>query len=450
MLKVPDTLPARGARLIVERLQSAGHQAVWAGGCVRDLLAGIKPKDFDIATSARPEAVQELFPHSKAVGKAFGVILVCIEGNDYHVATFRKDLAYTDGRRPDGVIFTDAREDANRRDFTINALFYDPVSRRILDYVNGRADIAAGIVRCVGNPAERFEEDYLRMLRAVRFAATLDFRIDPGTADAIREHSPKLAKTAAERVQVELTRILLEAVRPGDAVVALHELGLLKAVMPEVESMAGQEQPPQFHPEGDVFTHTAIMLNAMRERSLRLAYAVLLHDVGKPPTARHAEDRIRFNNHACVGAEMAQLILRRLKFKTDDIDAICHIISNHMRFMMVRNMRRSTLMRMAGAPTFPTELEMHRLDCLASHGDLSNHEFLSRFLEERAAEPALPKPWITGHDLLAAGIKEGKRIGEWKQKIHELQLDGAFANREEALEWLKVQIEKEPRPPDTA
>ena len=450
MLNVPDTQLARGARLITDRLQAAGHQAVWAGGCVRDLLAGLDPKDFDIATAARPEAVQSLFPRSKAVGKAFGVILVSIGGNDYHVATFRKDLAYADGRRPEGVLFADAREDAERRDFTMNALFFDPASRRILDYVNGQSDLAAGLVRCVGDPEERFAEDYLRMIRAVRFAAALDFRIDPGTAGAIRTHSSKLAQTAAERIQAELTRILLEAVRPGDALVLMHDLGILKAILPEVEAMAGQAQPPLFHPEGDVLTHTVLMLNAMRDRSLRLAYSALLHDVGKPPTAMNDGARIRFNNHASVGAEMARLMLRRLKFKADDIDAVCHVISNHMRFMMVRNMRRATLIRMTSAPTFPVELEMHKLDCLASHGDLSNYEFLTRFMEERASEPALPKPWVTGRDLMAAGIAEGKRIGEWKHKAYELQLEGAFANREEALEWLNAEIKKGLPPPGAA
>lgn len=448
MLKVPETQLSHGAQRITERLQAAGYQAVWAGGCVRDLLLGLKPKDFDIATSATPDIVQGLFPQSKAVGKAFGVILVHMDGQNYDVATFRKDLVYRDGRRPEGVMFTSAQEDAKRRDFTINALFYDPATSLILDYVGGQSDLAAGLVRCVGNPVERFEEDHLRMLRAVRFSATLDFSIAPDTADAIRLLSPKIKRIAAERIQKELTRILLEAVRPGDAMVLMQHLGLLKVILPEVEAMVGQEQPPQFHPEGDVFTHTVLMLNSMQERSLQLAYSLLLHDVGKPPTARQCEDRIRFNNHASVGAEMANSILQRLKFATDDIDAICHTVSNHMRFMMVRNMRRSTLIRMTTLPSFPMELEVHRLDCLSSHGDLKNHEFLVEFHEARASEPMLPKPWITGHDIIDIGHLEGRLIGALKQKAFDLQMDGAFANREEAMEWLKAEMAKTTSLPD--
>ena len=441
MLRYPSTPLNKNARQVVARLQAAGFTALWAGGCVRDLIMGRAPQDYDIATNATPAQVLKIFPRALAVGKAFGVVRVALAKHEFEVATFRKDHAYQDGRHPQRVSFTNARLDALRRDFTINALFFDPLSKKIHDYVNGRADIAAGIIRSVGRPAERFAEDYLRMLRAIRFATTLDFQLESQTLAAIHRQAAQIINISAERIQQELTRILLEAKQAGDALILLLWSGLLQAILPEVVAMRGQAQPPQFHPEGDVFLHTVLMLNAMPQRSLRLAYAILLHDIGKPPTAQPGPDnRIRFYGHAEEGARIATEILTRLRLPGDDIKAITFAIGNHMRFMDVRKMRRATLRRLVGAATFPLELELHRLDCLTSHGDLCNFEFLKQFQEACRAEPILPPPWISGSDLLALGVPQGPRIGYWKQLAYDAQLEKTFNSRPAGLAWLKKQM----------
>ena len=432
---------------VVGRLRAAGHEALWAGGCVRDLIMGREPKDFDVATSAVPGQVERLFPGAVTVGKSFGVVRVRVQTHEYEVATFRKDQAYRDGRHPEGVVFTDEQTDALRRDFTVNALFLDPLAGAVRDYVGGQADLAARLIRAVGRADDRFAEDHLRMLRAVRFASTLYFKLDPATAEAIRRHAQKIEKVSAERIQQELTRILLEAAQPGAALELLQTVGLLPVILPEISALRGQEQPPQFHPEGDVWTHTIMMLNAIRpwpaqggQPDLRLAYAVLLHDVGKPGTAKFVENRIRFDCHAGVGATMAEEILKRLRLPNDDIKAIAFCIGNHMRFMDVQRMRKATLCRLVGAPTFTTELELHRLDCAASHGDLTNHAFLVAFQAARRAEPVLPKPWVTGHDILSLGITAGREIGRWKQLVYDTQLEGLVENREAALAWLRHEL----------
>ena len=455
---------------VVRRLQSQNFIAFWAGGCVRDILMGESPKDYDIATNATPSEVINLFPGSVTVGKAFGVVRAPVENSWFEIATFRKDHAYKDGRRPEKVSFTDPTTDANRRDFTINAMFYDPTTDKLHDYVGGRADIAARSVRCVGKPDERFHEDHLRMLRAIRFAASLDFSLHHDTAEAIRKHASSIAGVSAERIQEEFTRILLEARRPGDALVLMDDLGILEVILPEVTAMKGQAQPSEFHPEGDVFKHTIMMLNMMKapapstpDRSggqsdtsapsqseglavsssheasrfpmgsgmeasdiARLAYAVLFHDAGKPLTARVSAERIRFNGHAEQGAELANKILRRLHFSSDDIEVITYCIRNHMRLMDVRNMKRSTLRRLIGAATFRIELELHRLDCLASHGDLSNYRFLVNFQKQLAEEPVLPKPWVTGHDIMELGVSEGPQVGAWRKKTYDAQLNAGY------------------------
>ncbi len=439
-----ETLPERlAAQAAVERLQENGFTAYWAGGCVRDKLLDRSPKDYDVATDATPDEIAALFPHAILVGKSFGVVRAPVEGTYLEIATFRRDSVYLDGRRPESVTFTTPREDAQRRDFTINALFYDPIGGVLHDFVGGRADLEEGIVRCVGDPARRFAEDHLRMLRAVRFAATLGFRIADETAEAIRAHAPSIARISQERIRDELTRTLCEARRPGEAVAMLERLGLLPVILPEVSAMVGQEQPPQFHPEGDVFTHTVLMLDTMPpDRGLRLAYAVLLHDVGKPITAQTAADRIRFHGHASEGARLAEKILRRLRLRTDDITFICACIRNHMRFIHVSEMRQATLRKMVGAETFPVELELHRLDCLASHRKLDNYDFLQAYLRdlEAESEEALPDRWVRGNDVLAAGVPQGPRIGQWLKAAYDAQLEGRFEGREQLLEWLKEQI----------
>ena len=431
---------------VVRALRDAGHQALLAGGAVRDLLLGREPRDVDVATSARPEEVQQIFgDRCREVGKAFGVILVPVGNGCIEVATFRRDLGYSDGRRPDAVAFSSPEEDARRRDFTINGLFYDPLDARLIDFVGGRDDLAHERIRAIGDPAARFAEDYLRMLRAVRFAATLAFDLDPATERSIRAAAERIKAISAERVQAELTRLLLEAPRAGAGLHLLRRTGLLAHLLPDIDALAGVEQPPAFHPEGDVFTHTALMLDAMERPTLTLAYAVLLHDVGKGPTAVATTEpdgsiRMRFNHHASVGAEMAERILAGLKMPVRHTEAIVHCVRNHMRFMDVRNMRKSTLRRLMGARTFPVELELHRLDCLCSHGDLSNHAFLVEHYAAFREEPALPPPWITGHDLLALGVREGPQVGAWMQAAYDAQLEERFRDREALLGWLRKEL----------
>ena len=437
----------QAAREIVARLRAHEHEAFFAGGCVRDRLLGRPSKDIDIATSAGPDEVQRLFPDSHPVGKAFGVVIVEQGGYAFEVATFREEGPYSDGRRPDAVSFTDAVHDAQRRDFTINALFYDPTSDQVLDYVKGQEDLRRGIVRAVGDPVTRFAEDHLRMLRAVRFATTLGFALDPATEAAIRTSTRLIRRISAERIRDEILRTLTEAKRPGDALQQWHELGLLREMLPEVEALIGVEQPPAFHPEGDVFTHTKLMLDhlAPPPRDPVLVCAVLLHDIGKPATkswgpGSDGEDRIRFDGHDRVGAEIAEQVLRRLRCSNALIDAVTTCVRNHMRFMHVQEMRKAKLRRWLKEPTFPIELELHRVDCLASHADLSNYEYVKQRAEEWANEPKLPDPWISGTDLIELGLAEGPRIGHWKREAYARQLDGMEPDRDALLNWLKTQL----------
>ena len=431
--------------VVLHALQEAGFTAYWAGGCVRDMIMKRTPKDIDIATSAHPEQVAALFPGAPEVGKSFGVVKVRVQGHTFDVATFRRDLSYTDGRRPQGVEFSTPQEDALRRDFTINGLFYDPDKNLIVDFVGGQEDICARRIRTIGNPLDRFGEDHLRLLRAVRFASVLEFSIDPATADAISTMAHRLSTVSAERIQGELTRILLESPSAGQGIRLLHETGLLEVILPEISAMAGVEQPPQFHPEGDVLTHTLMMLDAMENPDVVLAYSVLLHDVGKTATFERATEpdgteRIRFRKHAEVGTDIAARILDRLRLPSHESEQILHCVRNHMRFIDVHRMRRSTLRRMVGSPTFPAELELHRLDCSCSHGDLSNYEFLLKFREQLADEHPLPDPWITGHDLMAMGIPEGPAVGVWHKRAYDAQLEGRFAGREELLAWIRQAV----------
>ena len=434
--------------LILQTLQDAGFTAYWAGGCVRDRLLNRPAKDIDIATSARPEEVLRLFPGALEVGKSFGVVKVSLHGCVFDVATFRRDLAYADGRHPQGIEFAGPEEDARRRDFTINGLFCDPRKNLVIDFVGGQEDLRARRIRTIGEPMDRFGEDYLRLLRAARFSSVLEFSIDPETAAAIRTLAPRLSSISAERIQGELTRILLESPRPGHGIALLQELGLLRIVLPEVAAMDGVPQPPEYHPEGDVFTHTVMMLYAMSRPDIVLAWSVLLHDVGKPATierVRRADgtELIRFRGHAEQGADIAARILERLRMPGNETDRILHCIRQHMKFIDVPRMRRSTLRRMIGAPTFEAELELHRLDCACSHGDLSNHEFLLVQRDQFAAEPPLPEPWVNGHDIMALGIPEGPLVGSWHRRAYDAQLEGRFAGRKDLLAWLKEAVGKE-------
>lgn len=425
------------AKRIVQRLRAAGHEAYFAGGCVRDRLLGREAHDIDVATSAHPEDVQKLFPRTVAVGAQFGVIVVLEEGTEFQVATFRADGVYIDGRRPESVTFCTAEGDALRRDFTVNGLFYDPIGDRVLDFVGGAEDLKSGLIRCIGEPAERFQEDKLRLLRGIRFAATLGFQIDPPTWAALRAQAASISTVSAERIREELVKIFLHPsrVRGFDL---LDESGLLEILLPEITAMKGCEQPPEFHPEGDVFVHTRLMLSLLPETvSVPLVFSVLLHDIGKPPTAlRDETGRIRFNGHESVSAAMTEEIFGRLRFSNALTEATVVAVKNHMAFKDVRNMRVATLKRFLARPTMDDELELHRVDCLGSHGLLDNYEFLLAKRGEFSREPLIPPPLVTGRDLIALGWKPGPFFKRILDAVQVRQLEGTISSRESALEWV--------------
>ena len=426
------------ARDVVARLRESGHIAYFAGGCVRDMVRDRIPKDFDIATDARPEVVQQLFSRTHAVGVHFGVILVLENNFQFEVATFRSDDAYIDGRHPSAVHFSSPEEDAKRRDFTINGMFYDPVAEKVIDFIGGCADIAAKLVRAIGDPAQRFAEDRLRMLRAVRLATILDYKIDKQTWDALLANAGSINEISAERIRDELMRIFLwpSRTRGWDL---LDSSGLMRAVLPEIDEMKGCKQPEQFHPEGDVFEHTRLMLRFLPEKvSVPLVFSVLLHDVAKPRTATMDETgRIRFSGQDRMGAEMTEKIMRRLRFSGAEIDATVEMVRQHMVFKDVPKMREAKLKRFIARPTFDDELELHRVDCEGSHRMLDNYEFLLRKREEFASEPIIPPPLVRGDDLIALGLKPGPRFGEILEAVETRQLEGNLRTREEALEWVQ-------------
>ncbi|HZR58445.1 MAG TPA: CCA tRNA nucleotidyltransferase [Terriglobales bacterium] len=485
---------------IIRTLREYGHQAYLCGGCVRDLLLGREPADYDITTDATPDEVMRIFPDTYAVGAQFGVVLVPLpehatykskqnivissdtrvaSGNEgqsrnlllssygqpsnschserffpreesavsrnvsatktlcVEVATFRSDIGYSDGRHPDEVRFTkDPRQDVQRRDFTINGLLLDPLTNEVLDYVGGRKDLEAGIVRAIGDPTLRFTEDKLRMLRAVRFAARFGYVIDPATLRAIQKLAPQIHQVSRERVRDELTKMLTEG-HARSAFLLLDETGLLHELLPEVETMKGVEQPPQYHPEGDVFVHTLLLLeNLPHPCPPTLAWGALLHDVGKPPTFRIAPDRIRFDDHVNVGVKMAETFLRRLRFSNTDTEQILALVHNHMRFADVERMKDSTFKRFVRMPRFDEHLELHRLDCEASHHDLHSYNFTR---EKMAATPPAdmsPEPLITGKDLIAEGYEPGPRFKEILSAVEDGQLDGHLQSKEAAMEFV--------------
>ncbi|MBA3913998.1 MAG: CCA tRNA nucleotidyltransferase [Acidobacteriales bacterium] len=434
-----------------------GFQSYLVGGCVRDLLLGREPQDYDVTTDATPKQVMEIFPETFAVGAKFGVVLVPIprteqqssadpeagavgadhgKANVVEVATFRADIGYSDGRHPDEVRFSQtAREDVERRDFTINGLLLDPESNEVLDYVGGRKDLEAGIIRTIGDPVQRFSEDKLRMLRAVRFAARFEYEIAPETMAAIRSLAPQIHQVSRERERDELTRMLTEG-NARRAFELLDESGLLQQVLPEISAMKGVEQPPQFHPEGDVFVHTlGLLARVPHHCSPTLAWGALLHDVGKPPTFRIAE-RIRFDGHVEVGVAIARDILRRLRFANDDSEQILALINNHMRFADATRMKESTFKRFARLPRFEEHLALHRMDCLSSHADLTSYHFVQQKLQEMPAEEIRPQPLLNGSDLIAAGYPPGPRFKEILQRVEDGQLEGSLHDRKQALQFV--------------
>jgi poly(A) polymerase len=461
---IPPSPAFQAADHIVRTLRDLGHQAYFAGGCVRDLLLGIPPKDYDVTTSARPSVVLDLFPQTFAVGAHFGVVLVRHTIADQpiltEVATFRSDGAYLDGRHPSRVTFSDhPEEDVLRRDFTINGMLLDPLKlpnqhpippealqAALLDYVQGREDLQAHIIRAIGDPILRFTEDKLRMLRAVRFAARFGYTLHPETAAAIRQLAPQLAQVSRERVRDELTRMLTEG-HARRAFELLDQTRLLPEVLPEIDRLHGVEQPPQYHPEGDVWVHTLLLLEKLpADCSPTLAWGALLHDVGKPATFQRAPDRIRFHGHVEVGVKIAADICRRLRFSNDETDQILALVDNHMRFGHVKDMRESTLKRFFRLPHFDEHLALHRLDCLSSHGNLTLYDFARKRLAELPPEAVQPKLLLTGRDLIAAGYQPGPHFKKLLALAEDAQLEGRIQTREEALELICAAESSKPTP----
>jgi poly(A) polymerase len=437
---------------IVHTLREKGYRAYLCGGCVRDLLLGREPADYDVTTDATPDQVMHIFPETYAVGAQFGVVLVPVPEGDadeqvsagessksrvVEVATFRSDIGYSDGRHPDEVRFSkDPREDVARRDFTINGLLMDPIADEVLDFVDGRKDLQGHIIRAIGDPELRFREDKLRMLRGVRFAARFSYAIDPATFAAMEQLAPEIDQVSHERVRDELTKMLTEG-HARQAFLLLDQSGLLDEVLPEISAMKGVEQPPQYHPEGDVFVHTLLLLqNLPQPCPATLAWGALLHDVGKPPTFRIAPDRVRFDGHVEVGVKMAEDICRRLRFSGDDTDQILALVNQHMRFAQVGQMKESTLKKFLRMPEFEQHLELHRLDCQASHGDLSLYNFAREKLASIPPEKMRPAPLVTGDDLIAVGYRPGPRFKEILSAVEDGQLESRLQSKEDAIEFI--------------
>jgi poly(A) polymerase len=427
---------------IVRRLQTAGFSAFWVGGCVRDFLLGRGPGDYDIATSARPEQIEKLFKRTVAVGRKFGVMVIVENGQPFQVATFRAEADYRDGRHPEQVTFGDAKADAQRRDFTVNGLFYDPVAEKLHDWVGGEKDLRAKIIRTIGSPGERFAEDHLRLLRAVRFAAQLGFEIEPQTFAAVRTLAPKIELISAERVRDELIK-LFSPPHAARGLVLLLQSGLLPGVLPEVVTTIACEQSPDFHPEGTVFEHIRLMLEKLPpDTHPSLPWAVILHDIAKPATAEHdpATGKIHFYDHEKIGAALAERILTRLRFPKKQIEEIVACVRQHMQFKDVKQMRKATLRRLLLRETFPLELELHRLDCLGSHGALDHYEFLVQQAAELEKQPAIRPSLLTGNDLIALGVKPGPAMGAMLAEIREKQLQDELKTPRQAKAWAKKRL----------
>jgi putative nucleotidyltransferase with HDIG domain len=434
--------PQSTAKEIVSRLQKAGFTAFWVGGCVRDFLLGREPQDIDIATDAKPEQVEKLFKRTFAIGKKFGVIIVVEGGHQFQVATFRSEENYQDGRRPEKVVFSDAKADALRRDFTINALFYDPITETTHDWVGGEKDLRARIIRTIGKPEKRFGEDHLRLLRAIRFAAQLNFEIEPATFAAVKALAPKIKLISAERIRDELLKLF----RPPHAARGLDLLrdsGLMEYVLPELAATIDCDQSPNYHPEGSVYNHIRLMLEQLPpDAPESLPWCVILHDIGKPPTSSVDEENgaIHFYGHEKIGADMARVILNRLRFPKKDIDETVACVRQHMQFKDVKQMRKATLRRMLLRETFPLELELHKLDCLGSHRSLENYDFLIEQAEELNKKPVIRPPLLRGEDLIALGMKPGPAMGELLHEIREKQLSDELKTKREAKAWVKKKL----------
>ena len=432
------------ATSIVRRLRDAGFEAYWAGGCVRDALLGREPSDYDVATNATPDQIEALFPKTIPVGKQFGVILVVESGHEFQVATFRAESNYQDGRRPEQVRFSHAREDAIRRDFTANGLFFDPLTSQLHDWVGGEADLRAKLIRTIGSPDERFGEDHLRLLRAIRFAAQLGFEIEPVTFAAVQKHAEKINLVSAERIRDELNKLFAPP-HAARGLTLLHESGLMQHVLPELVPTITCDQSPDHHPEGSVFNHIRLMLEHLPGADAEsLAWTAILHDIAKPLTASRGEDGIiHFYTHEKIGAEMAEQILQRLRFPRRQTDDIVAAVRHHMQFKDAPKMRKATLRRMLLRPTFPLELALHRLDCLGSHRRLDIYEFLEKERAHLNDRPHLLPPLLTGEDLLALGMKSGPAMGTVLHELRDKQLAEELRTRDEALAWVQQKLSAE-------
>jgi len=425
---------------IIQRLRSAGFPAYLVGGCVRDMLMGREPKDYDVTTRATPDQVLQLFPDALTVGAQFGVVIVPNEAGNVEVATFRSDGIYADGRRPQEIRYSQTpQEDVQRRDFTINGLLFDPASEQVLDYVGGQADLRARRLRTIGDPVARLSEDRLRMLRAVRFTARFGFKLDPAVLAAVRQLAPQIRSVSAQRLRDEIVKILTEGpARAGFEL--LDESGLLIEVLPEIKRLQGVEQPPEFHPEGDVWIHTLMMLEGLQKPTPTLALGVLLHDVGKPPTFTIRE-RIRFDNHVEIGARMAEEICLRLRFSTRDMERIVELVRHHLRFKDFPRMKRSTQLRFLRMEGFEEHLELHRLDCLSSHRDLTNYDLARRMLEETSGKEIKPAPLLRGDDLIAQGYVPGPIFKTILRAVEDAQLEGRIHDRTDALQLVEERFQ---------
>jgi poly(A) polymerase len=430
---------------IVRRLQTAGFAAFWVGGCVRDVQLGREPQDYDIATDARPEQIEKLFKRTLAVGRKFGVMIVVEGKQQFQVATFRAEADYQDGRRPEKVVFSNAEADAQRRDFTVNGLFYDPITEKLHDWVGGEKDLRAKIIHTIGVPEERFAEDHLRLLRAIRFAAQLGFEIEPQTFAAVKKLAPKIELISAERVRDELIK-LFSPPHAGRGLVLLRDSRLLPGILPELIATLLCEQSPDYHPEGTVFEHIRLMLEKLPPgASPSLPWAVILHDIAKPATAERdaATGAIHFYGHEKVGAELAERVLQRLRFPKKQIVEIVTCVRNHMQFKDVKQMRKATLRRLLLRDTFPLELELHRLDCLGSHGNLEHYEFLVAQAEELKKQPTIRPRLLSGGDLIKLGMEPGPALGVLLDEIREKQLQDELKTPREAKAWAKKRLQEQ-------
>jgi poly(A) polymerase len=428
------------AQAIVRKLKAAGHEAFFVGGCVRDFLRGVTPGDYDIVTSAAPEEVCRIFPRAITIGAKFGVVAVILDGHPYEVATFRSDDLYEDGRHPSRIRFASAKEDVQRRDFTVNGLLMNPETQEIIDYVNGRSDIEKKIIRTIGDSDSRFQEDFLRMLRAIRFAANLDFSLAEETKKAIQRNASHIRQISAERIQEEFNKILTRGgARKGFEL--LQETGILNVILPEVTDTIGVEQPPRFHPEGDVWQHILRMLELLPTDgetpfNICLAWGALLHDIGKAVTRSEDERGTHFYGHVQKGEALADAILQRLRFSRAHRETVLNLIRQHMVFMNVQDMRPGRLKRFLRMPDFHLHLELHRLDCLASHGMLDHYEFCRRQLEQLGEKDLRPSRLLTGHDLMAMGFAPGKQVGEILHELETQQLEGKIHTAQEAKDFV--------------